>query len=161
MRTHLAECLVLGLVLAACASHPEPIGTAGIVGERARIFRSPDSTTPYVGILRSYDGDTATLESSDGPLLPFTLSPSARLEISRGTRSHAGQGAAIGAVIGGAGLALLGAVNCSNDDGFFDVGPGECAAAGALLGGAAGALVGLVIGSTQHSESWVEVDRTR
>lgn len=161
MRMHFAESFVLGLVLAACAGHPPPIGTEGIVGERARIYRTPDSTAPYVGILRSYDGDTATLEGADGPMPPFELSPSARLEISRGTRSDAGRGAAIGAVIGGAGLAFAGAVSCSNDDGWFNPGPGACAAGGALVGGAAGALVGLVIGSTQHSENWLEVDRNR
>lgn len=161
MRAHFAGSLIISLLLAGCATRPLPIGTEGIVGERARIYPSRDSARPYVGILRSYDGDMATLESPDGPQITLPLSPSARLEISRGTRSHAGQGAAIGTLVGAVGLAVAGAANCSNDDGFFDIGPGECAAAGALLGGAAGALVGLVIGSNQHSESWVEVDRTR
>lgn len=153
--------LLLGTALVGCAGHPQPIGPEGIVGERARVSHVAESARPYVGILRGLEDDTVTLETEPGRLLPIPLSPAARLEISRGTRSNAGRGAVLGALIGGAGLALVGIVGCAGDDlGALDPSPELCAAGGAVLGGGVGALIGLAIGSASHSERWVEVDRT-
>lgn len=156
--------LLLSLVLTACASAPEPIGPEGIIGERARV-QSPTYSKPYTGILRGLDSDTATIETEagswvPGSLVPIPLSPTARLEIQRGTKSNAGRGAGLGALIGGAGLAVAGAASCDGG-GWFDPGPGACALGGAIVGAGAGALVGLIIGSTSESERWVEVDMAR
>jgi hypothetical protein len=149
--------LLLSLILTGCAHTPEPIGPEGIIGERARVQLSAGH--PHEGILRGLEGNTVTLETEREALLPLQLSPTVRLEISRGTKSNAGRGAGLGALIGGVGLAVVGATGC--DGGWLEPGPGACALGGAVLGAGAGALVGLIIGSMSKEERWVEVDWTR
>ena len=150
--------LLFFTTLTACAGNPEPIGTEGIIGERARV----EAEAGYLreGILRSLSSDTLTLEIEGDQLRPIPLSPTARLEIQRGTKSNAGKGAGIGALVGGVGLGVVGAASCDGS-GWFDPGPAACAAGGALFGAGTGALVGLLIGSVSDSPQWVEVDRTR
>lgn len=150
--------LVVSLAFVGCAHSPEPIGPEGIIGERARVQLAAGQSRE--GILRGLEGDTVTLEAENESLLPIQLSPTARLEIARGTKSNAGRGAGLGALIGGAGLAIVGVASCDGG-GWIDPGPGACAAGGAIFGAGVGALVGLLIGSTSEREQWVEVDRTR
>ncbi|MFW6083680.1 MAG: hypothetical protein ACODAA_00515 [Gemmatimonadota bacterium] len=150
--------LLLFTTLTACAGNPEPIGPDGIVGEHARV--ELEGGYAREGILRSLDSDTLALEMKGEPLPPIPLSPTARLEIQRGTKSNAGKGAGIGALVGGAGLAVAGGASCDGS-GWFDPGPGACALAGGLTGAGTGALIGLIIGSFSESPQWVEVDRTR
>lgn len=154
----LSVLLLFSLALAGCAHSPEPIGPEGIIGERARVQLYAGHS--HEGILRDLDDDAVTLETEGEALRPIPLSPTARLEIARGTKSHAGRGAGLGAIIGGAGLAVVGAASCDGQ-GWVEPGPGACAAGGALVGAGAGALVGLIIGSASHTDRWVEVDRTR
>lgn len=154
-----AVCVLLPfLILTGCAHTPEPIGPEGIIGERARVELYAGH--PHEGLLRSLEGNRVTLKTEREALLPIQLSPTARLEISRETKSKAGRGAGLGALIGGIGLAVVGAASC-DDDGWVDPGPGACAAGGAIFGAGTGALVGLIIGSTSKEERWVEVDWTR
>lgn len=150
--------LLLSLTLTGCAHTPEPIGPEGIIGERARVQLYAGH--PHEGILRGLEGDTVTLETEREALFPIQLSPTARLEISRGMKDKAGRGAGFGALIGGVGLAIVGATGCG-DGGWVDPGPGACAAGGAIVGAGAGALIGLIIGSTLKEARWVEVDWTR
>jgi hypothetical protein len=72
---------------------------------------------------------------------------------STGRHSGAGTGAAIGAVVAGAGGLAVGAAFASDD--FFDVG-GEAIVAGFFLGAAGGALAGALVGSMFSSEGWAE-----
>ena len=149
------------LGVGACAHQPEAPLPPSIVGYRARIYEpSTPTTRPPIGIIRAYQDDSITLETSPGTLTAFRLSPAAVLEISRGHKKNTGRGAVIGAIIGGAGLAIVGAADCAgDDDGFFEMSAGECAAGGALVGGGAGALIGMLIGSQIESERWEEIPR--
>ena len=152
--------LLLMMNLAACAGNPEPIGPEGIVGERARVRF--DVGRSDVGTLRGLSGDTVSLETEPHVLRRIQLSPTARLEISRGMESNAGRGAGLGALVGGVGLAIVAAAgSCSDDGDIIEFSPGECALMGGLAGAGAGALVGLIVGSMSESERWVEVERTR
>lgn len=151
------------LGLDACAHQPEPPLPPSIIGYRARILEpSAPRMNPPVGILRAYQYDSLTLETSPGTLTSFRLSPAAVLEITRGHRRATGKGAVIGAIMGGVGLAIVGAADCAGDeDGFFEMSAGECAAGGAIVGAGAGALIGMAIGSQIESERWEVIPRWR
>lgn len=154
--------LLLGvLAWGGCAHASDSIGPEGIIGEKARV-RLAGTPQPYTGILHKLDGDTATIGTETGSLLPIALSPSVRLEISRGTRSNALKGAGIGALVGGVAYALLGAAACDGSDlggGWHEANtPGKCAAEGALIGSGLGAVVGFIAGSRSRTERWAEVD---
>lgn len=151
----------------ACAGNPEPEPLPDdLTGERARVVTDRADLTepaelidPPVGLVSLLTADSVVLKTADGVWQPFRLGPNARLEISRGVTSRAGRGAAIGAIVGGIGVAIAGASECArqNDGSFVVVTPAQCALAGALLGAGTGALVGMVIGSFSKTEHWIEV----
>lgn len=157
------KCALVTLLLfgGACAGNPEPEPLpAHLLGQRARVVTDPTGMTdPPVGILSLLTTDSVVLKTGDGVWQPFRLGPNARLEISRGITSKAGRGAGIGAIVGGIGVAIIGASECArqNDGSIIVVTPAQCALAGALFGAGTGALVGMVIGSSSKTEQWVEV----
>lgn len=69
----------------------------------------------------------------------------------------------MGALLGGVGFGLVGAVTCDGNGGLFDPSPSECALGGALFGGGAGTLIGLGFGALVRTERREEVpfDRGR
>jgi hypothetical protein len=77
------------------------------------------------------------------------------VEVSVGTKSHAGTGALIGLGVGAATGVILGLVSASADEGdFVDVSTGAWTAGVGLAGAAIGAGVGAIIGATQRSDKW-------
>lgn len=163
------NCALVTLLLfgGACAGNPEPEPLPDdLIGERARVVTDPADLTepaelidPPVGLVSLLTADSVVLKTAVGVWQPFSLGPNARLEISRGVTSKAGRGAGIGAIVGGIGVAIIGASECArqNDGSIIVVTPAQCALAGALLGAGTGALVGMVIGSFSKTEQWVEV----
>jgi hypothetical protein len=88
----------------------------------------------------------------------FPRASVARLDVSAGTKSHAGQGALYGGIVG-AGVAAL-ALGSSSLCADLEAG-GTCAVVGAAAGGVAGALLGALIGVVTKSERWEEVPPSR
>lgn len=158
--------LALLVSLAACSTSPAPrppspvdvadrVTPDSIVGRRARV-REAATGSPTVesfGIVRSLTRDSLGLDS-DGGVRSVPLSPTVRLEISRGVRANTGRGAWIGALVGGLGMGAAGALICDGSGGLFDPKSSECAMGGALLGGTSGALIGLVFGALVRTERW-------
>ena len=115
------------------------------------------SPQQYVGTLVKWEADTLVTESN-GDIFALPLDSVTTLEVSAGTKSHAGAGAGIGAVIGAVGGAVVGAASCT-DDPFLS--PGQCAFGGGLLFGATGALLGVLVGAGTKTERWVSVPLDR
>jgi len=171
-RRVVAPTLVLLASVAACSQSPEPrtpspskppasapkIPPASIVHRRARLQESTAGrpVLESIGIVEALTLDSLLLGTDRGAR-HVALSPTIRLEISRGIHANTGRGAWMGAFIGGIGLGLVGALTCEEEGGIAFYGSSECAAAGVLLGGAGGALVGLVVGSVVKTERWEEV----
>lgn len=130
-----------------------------VVGRGARVRETTPGSpvAESVGIVREFTHDSVHLETNEGRDLPFALSPTVRLEVSRGMKSNVGRGAWMGALIGGAGLGLAGAVSCNGDGGIFDPTSSDCAVGGALIGGVSGTLLGIVLGAFARTERWEEV----
>ena len=129
-----------------------------IVGQRARL-RQATAGSPMVesiGIVQDLTPDSIRLDRDRG-VRTAALSPTVRLEISRGVRANTGRGAWIGALIGGLGMGTLGALSCDGRGNIVSFSSSDCAKGGALLGGAAGALLGLGIGALVRTERWEEV----
>jgi hypothetical protein len=79
-----------------------------------------------------------------------------RFQLSQGKRSHTGEGALLGLVVGvGAGLV----VGLSfKEDGFFDVGAGQIAGLTAMFGGI-GIGVGAATGALVRTDQWTDVPK--
>jgi hypothetical protein len=138
------------------------------VGSRVRVsvLRDSIATTPeraeprFVGKLARVDGDTLVVHP-DGITAPLTISIDRvrLLEVSRGRRSRAGNGAAIGFGVGvaaGVATALIVCAggNCAVDGGDIT---GIVAAAFGLGGGVAGLGIGALAGGQTHTEIWERV----
>lgn len=122
-------------------------------GARVRITTEHPSKHPEIGTLISADADSLRFTSATGTAVAIPTTSVTRLEYSRGRRSNAGHGAAIGGLIGaGTGL-FLGILASRDDDNFYEIGPEEIAGVTALLG-AVGAGLGGIIGATSHRERW-------
>ncbi len=125
-------------------------------GSRVRVMTGDMITgRVVVGTLARLTGDSLEVQPDGGSRRVSVARPFVtRLEVSTGTRTHAGTGALIGVLPG----ALIGlivgeyselaqCISCSS----------SAPATGALLGAAAGALIGGLIGSNHHSDRWEQV----
>lgn len=156
--------------LAGCSRSQEPnmpspaaesatgVAPESVLGERSRV-REATPGSPVVesiGIVEGLTRDSVRLDTDLG-VRRVALSPTVRLEISRGIHANTGRGAWMGALIGGFGLGVVGAFSCDGTSIHpFDT-PSGCALVGAVLGGAGGALIGLGVGALIKTERWEEV----
>jgi len=82
----------------------------------------------------------------------------AKLEVARGKKRNAKKGSIIGALGGGLGLGLIGAIDVSGEQGeWSDPTPGEAFVGGFFIGSLFGGLTGAIIGSGIESTRWVKV----
>ncbi len=124
-------------------------------GQRVRVTAPSASRVALVGRLDSVDADSLRLRRAVEPSMAISIRDVVRLEVSRGRRRAlgAGVGFAAGAVLG----ATVGAVAYSGTDT-----PKETVALGsAAFGGVVGALFGLLIGGMTDRWEEVSLDRLR
>jgi hypothetical protein len=119
-------------------------------GERVRLTLVSGRST--VGVLVTQDRDSLRIRPRpDAPPAAFSRSRIAGVEASLGRHGHAGTGALVGLVAGGAAGAAVGG-SCSGD--FLCPGAGG----GALLLGGTGLLFGALVGVFVRSERWEQVN---
>jgi len=121
-------------------------------GARVRLEVTGEAR-PITGTLAGQDGGNLLLIGTAGDTARIASTAIPSLEVSRGRRSNALRGAAVGALVGGISGAVLGVAAMSDDGGFLDFGAEMIPigmAGGALIGGTAG----LLIGALSHSEQW-------
>lgn len=150
--------LVVALVLTAQAGLFAQQEPPVVSGDRVRIAApTVDPEDWLVGTLVETAADTCVLavdNQADTLALPFASVT--RFEVNRGRRSHWVTGAALGAVVGGAGGALLGYMSC-----IYEPKESDCVqthvTVGAVVGGTVLGLVGAGIGSAIKTDRWEEV----
>jgi hypothetical protein len=119
-------------------------------GERVRLTLS-SGRSAVVGVLVTQDRDSLRIQPRpDAPPVAFPRASVTVVETSLGRHGHAGTGALVGLVAGGAAGAALGS-SCSGD--FLCPGTGG----GALLLGGTGLLFGALVGLFVRSERWESV----
>lgn len=133
-------------------------------GDRVRV--TDISSIPFVGTVIRHTPDTLT-EAVKQKIRVLPIRYVRDLEVSRAQKRNTLSGMAVGAVIGGAGLASVGYLTAGDEpecgeDGFL-CGIGYLDREAMLLGGAsvgilAGALIGAIIGSHTYSDQWQRVD---
>ncbi|HXL53814.1 MAG TPA: hypothetical protein VN945_11835 [Gemmatimonadales bacterium] len=140
------------LLVALCALAPAVVAQDTLKidpGERVRLTLESGRST--VGVLVTQDRDSLRIRPRpDAPPAAFSRSRIAGVEASLGRHGHAGTGALVGLVAGGAAGAALGG-SCSGD--FLCPGAGG----GALLLGGTGLLFGALVGVFVRSERWEQV----
>ena len=119
-------------------------------GRRVRIHQQGGQ--PLVGAFVTADSTTLSIVTAPKDTVHLRQSAVTGVDLSLGTKSHAGKGALIGL---GAGM-LVGAIagaasSCSVD---AEVPPAACAVAGALVFGALGTGVGALFGAMTQTEQW-------
>ncbi len=135
---------------------PPTIAMAQDVAEGTRIRLRLEADGPWSeGIAARIDSDTLVVRAKDGTS-ERSVAVSEIVRIQRYTGSKLGKGALIGGGVGFLIGAVLGAVACSDSDGFYQCGIGEGALAGGLSLGIPGALIGLAAGAA--TSSWADVD---
>ena len=120
------------------------------IGTRVRVtVREDGSERRLVGPLRTFDSEALALTTEDGgERLSLPRANITRIEVSRGSRSHAGKGFLVGAVLGLAAIAVVEAAHGDNYEAPDNYG---LIVAGSVAGGA---LVGAGIGALMRSERW-------
>ena len=152
-----ASRLLLGLgavgIMTGAVALPAQEATVSLRGQRVRLVLLAGD--PLVGRLLEVGADSFRL-ARPGEARTIPASDVRRVELSVGRHSHAGRGAVIGAVVGGA-LGLL-AVASAGDDYYYTDGEKVAGAVGIT---AMGAGVGALIGGLTHSERWQELSDVR
>lgn len=143
--------LLVQLLLVTTAS---PVYSQADSGRRVRVTTSASEERHWTGTLISVDGDSVRLVSAEDRLVvALPIAKVLRMEQSRRKRSNAGRGAVIGALVGGGTGLILGLIASSEEDSFYEIGPGEVVGVTALLA-AVGAGGGALIGSMSHRDQW-------
>jgi hypothetical protein len=104
------------------------------------------------GLLQNVTDAALTL-SIDGKNVDISSAEVYRVYVLRGRPFL--KGLLIGAAVGTAGGAGIGAIAGRNDKAYFFEGPGFDAAVGAALGFLSGSITGLIVGSTRHKKDLV------
>jgi len=145
---HPALLFVISSALAPCVAAQ---GTLPITaGQRVRL--TLDGGRPsVVGLLVAQDGDSLRVQPyPDSALVGVHRAGVTSIEVSEGRHGHAGSGALVGLLVGGALGAVAGA-SCSGE--FLCFGAGGSA----VLVGAGGAAFGALVGVFTRSERWERV----
>ena len=123
-------------------------------GARVRITVDKPQKHSRVGTLISLRADSVRFIPQDtNGIVAVPAASVTRLEQSRGRRSNAGRGAAIGGLAG----LVLGIAASADESSFYEIGAEEVALV-TVLTGATGAGIGALIGATSKSERWERVD---
>jgi len=124
-------------------------------GTRVRVTLLAHPDAPIAGTLLAYRPESIGLAvEPDSTERTFARAELAKFERSTGIHNNAGKGALIGAVAGGVGAALIGALFASAiKEGDSDAIPLVLGVGGAVVGG----LVGAAIGEDSKHEGWEEV----
>jgi len=144
--------LLAALILLACATAAHADVAPG-QRVRATLIARPDA--PMVGSLLALRADSLSLAAEpDSAVRSFARGEIALLERSTGMHHKAAKGAVIGAVAGGLGAALLGALFASAiKEGDAGAIPIVIGVGGAIGGG----LIGAAIGEGSKHEGWEPV----
>jgi hypothetical protein len=153
---HLISFGTIGLLLAPVVAWSQQ-PTALVPGSRVRITEK--ASKPRAGTVVTASADSVVLKvDSAGQTATFSVAKISQLEVSRGIKGHAGNGVALGLLVGAGTGALVASLACgggSTDCYDGESGPVTLAAAG--LGAVVGMVTGAVIGSNHKSESWEAV----
>lgn len=122
------------------------------IGARARVWTTPATGEPIVGVLRRVDDSVLSVETNGGGLHLVPLAEVHSLEIWTPSRRKTARWALIGAAVGGGGLALLGA-GASDNDSERAYG----ASYGLIFGTVGGALAGGLGGALTRTGGWTAV----
>ena len=127
-------------------------------GSRVRVKAQGADQRWLAGELLQFRADTLRLRTADPPdSVTLTTGSLAGLELSRGRKSQAGKGAALGAGVGVILGLVVGAVTYEDDcpDCLgLDPGVGGSALLGGVLFGVLGLGVGALIGASVDAERW-------
>jgi len=139
-------------------------------GQRVRVTAPASGLDRAVGTVRAVRGRVIVLapewarpawsrpsNPADSLGVPVPLDSVRSLEVSLGTHSHFWSGAGTGAVVGGVGLAIVGAASASDCQGFICFSPAAAAAGGLVVGGLIGGLLGGIVGAATVTDRWVSV----
>ncbi len=139
-------------------------------GMRVRVTAPAAGLDRTVGTVRAVRGREIVLEpewprpawsraghQADSLGVSVSLDSVRSLEVSLGTHSRFWDGAGVGAVVGGVGLALVGAASAASCQGFICFSPAAVAAGGLVAGGLIGGLLGGIVGGTIVTDRWVSV----
>jgi hypothetical protein len=144
---------------AALAQAPAPVQP----GQRVRVQSTVAHTPVLIGAVEAIGADTLVVRHDDGAgagvATAIPLSSIARLQVSRGRHSKWLTGLVLGAGVGAAAGAIIGAATHDENDFLFSA-AGD-AVLGAIVLTPVGALTGMVIGLLVKTERWRTVPLER
>ena len=147
-------------VIASLTSSGAHAQTPADVGVTVRIHSVNRDTERLTGVLLSATSQNLVIRLESGTTDVISTSTIKKVEVTEGSRRHAGHGALMG-FVGGA--AVGGAYGTFNDDAFgfgcdgYGCSGGEAVAGGAYLLSVLGALGGALVGGLVRTDDWVEV----
>lgn len=130
-----------------------------MAGTRLRLRNHCQPSSPrapcrsLIGEVRSTQGDTLLLREDDGHDHSLLLAPTARVDVSGGTRGHALAGLGLG-TLAGIGIGLAASESCNSH-----ATEGNYCAFWYIVTVPSGAVAGLLIGALARSERWDAVAR--
>jgi hypothetical protein len=144
----------IALVLWSASAYPSESPVVA-VGSRVRVSAPEAGPEPLVGSVVGLEPSAVLVRgaSRDAPVR-IPVGPTTTIEVSGGTRSKAGRGAALGAALG----ALPGLLMTFGD---YNTDTEHSPGAVAAVGAAAGAAVGAAVGWALKSEQWLPAELPR
>jgi hypothetical protein len=155
--------LVMMLAVVARSGAVAQVGGPVQPGQRVRVQSTVAHTPVLIGAVEAVGTDTLVVRRADGAgagvATAMPLSSIARLQVSRGRHSKWLTGLALGAGVGAASGAVIGAATHKDNDILFST--GDNAVLGAIVFTPVGALTGMVIGLLVKTERWQTVPLDR
>ncbi len=143
---------ILAFVPASATSQePPPVK----VGDRVRVTAPDLGIRKQAGRFEALRADTMVVAVADSTMT-FPVAFVTRLEVSRGQKSRAGQGAGIGLLGGGLLGFLISSRNCTEGTGFLDTRE-ACIQVSTVGGAIVGTFLGLAVGAVIMTDHWQEV----
>ncbi len=155
--TLLVAILAFVPLASATAQEPPPVK----VGDRVRVTAPDLGIRKQAGRFEALRADTLVVAVADSTMT-FPVASVTRLEVSRGQKSRAGQGAGIGLLGGGLLGFLISSRNCTEGAGVLDTRE-ACIQVSTVGGAVVGTFLGLAFGAVIMTDRWQEVslDRVR
>ena len=144
--------VVLALLTTSVNGHAQANTTTLAPGARIRVQQGSQTVT---GTLLSLDSAGLVIVTGKADSVTVPRASITAVEVSTGTRSHAGKGALIGLGTGLLTGVVVGIASSGSDDGdFFDFSSGEWAAGVGLTGAVIGTGVGAIVGAVIRTDKW-------